>query len=206
MCRKHKKIAIVATEMLESMKHNPRPTRAEVTDISYAIYNGTDAIMLSGETTTGEYVVETVEAMAKIAENIENSIIYKNIFAEEKVETPTDAIMKSVAEATNSLNAKLIITPTISGKTARLISTLEPSCPILALVRDEKTANQLSLNYGVYAKIVELKNDMDELVELSIEEANKFIKLEKGDNIIVTGGLVAGKIGFTNLMKIETIK
>ena len=142
----------------------------------------------------------------KIAENIENSIIYKNIFAEEKVETPTDAIMKSVAEATNSLNAKLIITPTISGKTARLISTLEPSCPILALVRDEKTANQLSLNYGVYAKIVELKNDMDELVELSIEEANKFIKLEKGDNIIVTGGLVAGKIGFTNLMKIETIK
>lgn len=169
MCRKHKKIAIVATEMLESMKHNPRPTRAEVTDISYAIYNGTDAIMLSGETTT-------------------------------------DAIMKSVAEATNSLNAKLIITPTISGKTARLISTLEPSCPILALVRDEKTANQLSLNYGVYAKIVELKNDMDELVELSIEEANKFIKLEKGDNIIVTGGLVAGKIGFTNLMKIETIK
>lgn len=206
MCRKHKKIAIVATEMLESMKHNPRPTRAEVTDISYAIYNGTDAIMLSGETTTGEYVVETVEAMAKIAENIENSIIYKNIFAEEKVEIPTDAIMKSVAEATNSLNAKLIITPTISGKTARLISTLEPSCPILALVRDEKTANQLSLNYGVYAKIVELKNDMDELVELSIEEANKFIKLEKGDNIIVTGGLVAGKIGFTNLMKIETIK
>lgn len=192
--------------MLESMKHNPRPTRAEVTDISYAIYNGTDAIMLSGETTTGEYVVETVEAMAKIAENIENSIIYKNIFAEEKVETPTDAIMKSVAEATNSLNAKLIITPTISGKTARLISTLEPSCPILALVRDEKTANQLSLNYDVYAKIVELKNDMDELVELSIEEANKFIKLEKGDNIIVTGGLVAGKIGFTNLMKIETIK
>ena len=142
----------------------------------------------------------------KYSENIENSIIYKNIFAEEKVETPTDAIMKSVAEATNSLNAKLIITPTISGKTARLISTLEPSCPILALVRDEKTANQLSLNYGVYAKIVELKNDMDELVELSIEEANKFIKLEKGDNIIVTGGLVAGKIGFTNLMKIETIK
>lgn len=203
--RKHKKIVIVATEMLESMKHNPRPTRAEVTDISYAVYNGTDAVMLSGETTTGDYVVETVDAMARIAENIENSIVYKNIFAEQKVQTPTDAIMKSVAEAANSLNAKLIVVPTITGKSARLISNLEPSCPILALVKDEATANQLALNYGVYAKVVDTKKDMDELVNLSIEEAKEFMNLQQGDNIIVTGGLVAGKIGFTNLMKIETI-
>lgn len=185
--RKHKKIVIVATEMLESMKHNPRPTRAEVTDISYAVYNGTDAVMLSGETTTGDYVVETVDAMARIAENIENSIVYKNIFAEQKVQTPTDAIMKSVAEAANSLNAKLIVVPTITGKSARLISNLEPSCPILALVKDEATANQLALNYGVYAKVVDTKKDMDELVNLSIEEAKEFMNLQQGDNIIVTG-------------------
>lgn len=205
-CRAHKKICIVATEMLESMKHNPRPTRAEVTDVANAVYNGTDAVMLSGETTTGEYVVETVAAMAKICEHIEGSIEYKNIFADKKVETATDAIMKSVAEAANSLGAKLIVVPSVSGKSARLISNLEPSCPILALVGDEETANLLALNYGVYAKVCDIKNDMDELVDLSVEEAKKFMDLKSGDNVIVTGGLVAGKIGFTNLMKIETIK
>ena len=205
-CRSHKKICIVATEMLESMKHNPRPTRAEVTDVANAVYNGTDAVMLSGETTTGEYVVETVAAMARICEHIEGSIEYKNIFAEKKVETATDAIIKSVAEAANSLGAKLIVVPSVSGKSARLISNLEPSCPILALVGDEETANLLALNYGVYAKVCDIKNDMDELVDLSVEEAKKFMDLKSGDNVIVTGGLVAGKIGFTNLMKIETIK
>ncbi len=204
-CRSHKKICIVATEMLESMKHNPRPTRAEVTDVANAVYNGTDAVMLSGETTTGEYVVETVAAMARICEHIEGSIEYKNIFAEKKVETATDAIIKSVAEAANSLGAKLIVVPSVSGKSARLISNLEPSCPILALVGDEDTANKLALNYGVYAKVCDIKNDMDELVDLSVEEAKKFMDLNTGDNVIVTGGLVAGKIGFTNLMKIETI-
>ena len=205
-CRAHKKICIVATEMLESMKHNPRPTRAEVTDVANAVWNGTDAVMLSGETTTGDYVVETVASMARICEHIEGSIEYKNIFADKKVETATDAIMKSVAEAANSLGAKLIVVPSVSGKSARLISNLEPSCPILALVGDEETANLLALNYGVYAKVCDIKNDMDELVDLSIEEAKKFMDLNTGDNVIVTGGLVAGKIGFTNLMKIETIK
>lgn len=205
MARKYKKICIVATEMLESMKHNPRPTRAEVTDIANAVYNGTDAVMLSGETTTGEYPVETVRSMASICEHIESSITYSNIFADKKVENATDAIVKSVAEAANSLDAKLIVVPTISGTSARLISNLEPSCPILALVGSEEVANQLSLNYGIYAKVVNIVSDMDELVALAINEAREFTKLENGDNIIVTGGLVAGKIGFTNLMKIETI-
>ena len=205
VARKYRKICIVATEMLESMKHNPRPTRAEVTDISNAVYNGTDAVMLSGETTTGEYPVETVEAMARICEHIESSIDYKNIFADDKVNTPTDAIIKSVAEAANSLGAKLIVVPTISGTSAKLISNLEPSCPILALVKNESVANQLALNYGIYAKVADIVFDMDELVNLAIKEAKSFVNLQKGDNIIVTGGLVAGKIGFTNLMKIETI-
>ena len=205
MARKYKKICIVATEMLESMKHNPRPTRAEVTDIANAVYNGTDAVMLSGETTTGEYPVETVRSMASICEHIESSITYSNIFADKKVENATDAIVKSVAEAANSLDAKLIVVPTIYGTSARLISNLEPSCPILALVGSEEVANQLSLNYGIYAKVVNIVSDMDELVALAINEAREFTKLENGDNIIVTGGLVAGKIGFTNLMKIETI-
>ncbi len=205
-CRAHKKMCIVATEMLESMKHNPRPTRAEVTDVANAVYNGTDAVMLSGETTTGEFPVETVRHMAEICEHIENSIDYKNIFADKKVENAKEAIVKSVATAANSLDAKLIVVPTVTGTSARLVSNLEPKCPILALVGSEDAANKLAVNYGVYAKVVPTMNDLDDLISLCIDEAKKFTELNSGDNIVITGGLVDGKIGFTNLMKIETLK
>ena len=205
LCRQYKKMCIVATEMLESMKHNPRPTRAEVTDVANAVYNGTDAVMLSGETTTGEYVVETVKSMADICEHIEESIDYKNIFADKKVENATDAIIKSVATAANSLDAKLIVVPSISGTSARLISNLEPKCPILALVSSDDVANKLALNYGIYSKVINNVDDLDDLMDICIKEAKEFISLNEGDNIVITGGLVAGKIGFTNLMKIETI-
>lgn len=204
-CRAHKKMCIVATEMLESMKHNPRPTRAEVTDVANAVYNGTDAVMLSGETTTGEFPVETVRHMAEICEHIENSIDYKNIFADKKVENAKEAIVKSVATAANSLDAKLIVVPTVTGTSARLISNLEPKCPILALVGSEDAANKLAVNYGVYAKVVPTMSDLDDLIALCIKEAKEFTEFNSGDNIVITGGLVDGKIGFTNLMKIETI-
>ncbi len=204
-CRAHKKMCIVATEMLESMKHNPRPTRAEVTDVANAVYNGTDAVMLSGETTTGEFPVETVRHMAEICEHIENSIDYKNIFADKKVENAKEAIVKSVATAANSLDAKLIVVPTVTGTSARLISNLEPKCPILALVGSEDVANKLAVNYGVYTKVVPTMNDLDDLINLCINEAKEFTNLNSGDNVVITGGLVDGKIGFTNLMKIETI-
>ena len=205
LCRQNRKMCIVATEMLESMKHNPRPTRAEVTDVANAVYNGTDAVMLSGETTTGEYPVETVRHMAEICEHIEESIDYKNIFADKKVDNAKDAIVKSVATAANSLDAKLIVVPTVTGTSARLISNLEPKCPILALVGSKDAANKLAVNYGVYAKVVPMVKDMDELMDLCVREAKEFTNLSEGDNIVITGGLVAGKIGFTNLMKIETI-
>ena len=204
-CRKYKKMCIVATEMLESMKHNPRPTRAEVTDVANAVYNGTDAVMLSGETTTGEYPIDTVRHMGEICEHIEASIDYKNIFADKKVDNAKDAIVKSVATAANSLDAKLIVVPTVTGTSARLISNLEPKCPILALVGSEDAAHKLAVNYGVYTKVVPMVKDMDELMELCVKEAKEFTNLSEGDNIVITGGLVAGKIGFTNLMKIETI-
>lgn len=205
-CRANKKMCIVATEMLESMKHNPRPTRAEVTDVANAVYNGTDAVMLSGETTTGEFPVETVRHMAEICEHIESSIDYKNIFADKKVENAKEAIVKAIATAANSLDAKLIVVPTVTGTSARLISNLEPKCPILALVGSEDAANKLAINYGVYTKVVPTMNDLDELIDLCIKEAKEFTELNSGDNIVVTGGLVDGKIGFTNLMKIETIR
>lgn len=208
LCRQYKKICIVATEMLESMKNNPRPTRAEVTDVANAVYNGTDAVMLSGETTVGKYPVETVKYMADICNNIENSIKYANIYAPKLVSTSTEAIVKSVAESANSLDAKLIVVPTISGSSARLISNLEPKCPILALVSDDNIANGLTLNYGVYTKKVEFWNNMNEIFEKSLEESKSFINLNKGDNIIITGGFNnknSKNVVPTNLMKIETI-
>lgn len=208
LCRKYQKTCIVATEMLESMKSNPRPTRAEVTDVANAVYNGTDAVMLSGETTVGKYPVETVKYMADICFNIENSIDYKNIFAQKNVETATDAIVKSVAESANSLSAKLIVVPTLSGASARLISNLEPTCPILALVLDDKVANSLTLNYGVYAKKVNFWNNMNEIFDRSLEESKNFIDLHSGDSIIITGGFNnknSKDVVPTNLMKIETI-
>ena len=209
LCRQFKKTCIVATEMLESMKNSPRPTRAEVTDVANAVYNGTDAVMLSGETTVGKYPVETVKCMADICSSIENSIDYMNIFAEKLVYNGTDAIVKAVAESANSLNAKLIVVPTMSGQSARLLSNLEPKCPILALVSDDKVAQSLTLNYGVYAKKVDFWKGMDEIFEKSVEEAEKFIDLKTGDNIIITGGFNINnkktKVVPTNLMKIETI-
>jgi len=208
-CREHGKIAIVATEMLESMKKNARPTRAEISDVANAVLDGTDAVMLSGESTVGKYPVETVASMADICESTENSIDYMNVFAEKLVYNGTDAIVKAVAESANSLNAKLIVVPTMSGQSARLISNLEPKCPILALVSDEKVGNSLTLNYGVSAKKVDFWNDMDEIFEKSLEEAEEFTELNPGDNIIITGGFNTNnkkaKVSQTNLMKIETI-
>ena len=210
LCRQYKKTCIVATEMLESMKTNPRPTRAEVTDVANAVYNGTDAVMLSGETTVGKYPIETVRSMADICENIEKSINYINVYAEKTVNNSTDAIVKSVADSANSLDAKLIVVPTMSGTSARLISNLEPKCPILALVSDHYTQNQLTLNYGVYPIKTEYWESIDEIFDISLKEAKKMIDLKKGDNIIITGGFKSKKektdIVPTNLMKIETIK
>lgn len=210
LCRQYKKVCIVATEMLESMKNSPRPTRAEVTDVANAVYNGTDAVMLSGETTVGKYPIETVKSMAEICEHIEESIVYKNIFAERTVDTPTDAIVKAVAESANSLNAKLIVVPSISGFSAKLVSNLEPKCPILALVSNEEIGNQLTMNYGVYAKKVDYLNDMNEIFAKSFIEAQNFIDLKPGDNVIITGGFKVNKspeeVIPTNLMKIETVQ
>lgn len=208
-CRNHNIICIIATEMLESMKHNPRPTRAEVTDIANAVYNGTDAVMLSGETTTGDYPVEAVKCMSEVCEHIEKSIVYKNVFAKNTVTNPTDAVVKGIVEAANSISAKLIVVPTYSGLSAKLISNLEPNAPILALVSSKEIAYSLQANYGVYTKVVGYYNTMDEMFCKAVEEAKKFLDLNEGDNIIITGGFKSNNPNSdsipTNLMKIETI-
>ena len=208
-CRKYGKICIVATEMLESMKKNSRPTRAEVTDIANAVYIGADAVMLSGETTTGMYPVEAVTHMANICEHIEDNHDYYNIYAKEKAINPTDAIAKSVSAMANDLKTKLIVIPTLTGHSAKLVSNFEPSCPILALTTIENIANGLTLNYGVYPKIVNHFDTTDEILYQSKLEAQKFMDLEKNDIIIITGGFNNDKnskeIVKTNLMKIEVI-
>lgn len=209
VCRKHNIICIVATEMLESMKYNSRPTRAEVTDIANAVYNGADAVMLSGETTIGKYPIEAVKCMAEVCENIEKSINHKNILSKHSTSTPTTAIVKGIVETSNSLNAKLIVVPTLSGLSAKLISNLEPAAPILALVSNKEVAYSLQANYGIYTKVVKRYNTMDEMFAGALLEAKEFMDLEVGDNIIITGGFKSNNPNSdlvpTNLMKIETI-
>jgi len=208
LCRKKGKICIIATEMLESMKKNIRPTRAEVTDIANAVYNGADAVMLSGETTTGLHPIEAVSYMAKICEHIENSNDNKSIF-EHVVDTPMEAISKSVVTTANDLKAKLIVIPSITGNTATLVSNLEPNCPILTLTTNQKVAESLVLNYGIYPQVVNTYRITEEIFMESRKEAMNFMPLEKNDVVIITAGfnsdLNSKEFVKTNLMKIEII-
>ncbi len=206
-CRKMGKICIVATEMLETMMENNRPKRAETSDIANAVLDGTDAVMLSGETTVGKHPVETVAAMAKICEVTEQyaDFDYVNEFA--RVKTTSDAIAESVVNSSNRLDAKLICTATISGSTARMISNFKPKAPILALCPDEAACRRLALNWGVYAKTIPMLGTTDEVLTASIETGKKFTELNTGDIVVLTGGFpTTGKSNPTNLMKIEVIK
>ncbi|MBQ7280675.1 MAG: pyruvate kinase [Bacteroidales bacterium] len=206
ICRKYGKVCIIATEMLESMKHNMRPTRAEVTDIANAVYLGADAVMLSGETTTGEYPVEAVRYMARICEHIEESHQYSNKFAKPKATTIAEAMCYNVADSANELGAKVIIVPTKRGVSARLISNLEPICPIIALTFDEATAQGLTLNYGVYTICVKEFYTLDHLLEMSKKTAAEWLDLKQGDIVIITGGFHARPVGAeTNFMKIDVV-
>ena len=209
LCRRKGKICIIATEMLESMKKNIRPTRAEVTDIANAVYNGADAVMLSGETTTGLHPIEAVSYMAKICEHIEDSNFNHSIFEKDTFDNPMETISKSVVITANDLKAKLIVIPTITGATATLVSNLEPNCPILALTTNKKVAESMVLNYGVYPKVVNEYKVTEEVFMESRKEALDFMKLNKDDVIILTAGFNSDKklkeFAKTNLMKIEII-
>ena len=205
-CRKHNKVCIIATEMLESMKHSSRPTRAEVTDIANAVYLGADAVMLSGETTMGEYPVEAVAYMARICEHIENSHEYANVFAKGKASTIAESMCYNVAASANELRAKVIIVPTKRGVSARLLSNLEPSCPILVLTNDQHVERGLSLNYGVYTLLVDEMGSTDALLDQSRKVAIEWLSLTPGDIIVTCGGFHnRPSVGESNFMTIETV-
>lgn len=207
-CRRMGKIAIVATEMLETMMENSRPKRAETSDIANAVLDGTDAVMLSGETTVGKHPVETVAAMANICEVTEQYAKFSYVNKKEHINcnVPT-AICESVVEAANHLNAKLICASTISGTTARVISNLKPDALILGLCPDEKTGRRLALNWGVYPVTMPIFNSTDEILTESINKAKDFMELNKGDIVVTTGSFPnTGIAQPTNLMKIEEVK
>lgn len=204
-CREQGKACIVATEMLASMYTSSRPTRAEVTDIANAVLDGCDAVMLSGETTVGKYPVDAVRYMARICENTEEHIDYDLDRREAHCDI-TGAIAHSVVEVSNSLRAKLIVTATLSGYTARKISNLKPRCLVLATCPNEKVAKSLALNWGVYTKITKEYSSTDEVINDAKEKAKEFMELLEKDIIVVTGGFPNDStVKSTNLMKIEEI-
>ena len=204
-CRENGKFAIVATEMLASMYTSPRPTRAEVSDIANAVLDGTDCVMLSGETTVGRFPVDAVGYMSKICEEAESNIDYsKHMLYKRKIKV-TDTIAKLVVDAVEYDNIKLIVTPTMTGYTARKISNLRPNCPILACCPTSHIAEKVSLNFGVKSIITEIYDDLDDMIDKIKELAIKEYNLQQGDLIVITGGFPLGKTHTTNNIRIIEI-
>ncbi len=203
-CRQKGIPVIMATQMMASMKHNIRPTNAEVTDVANAVLAGCDAVMTSDETTMGEYPVETIRNMAEICKKVESYYKYDNKY-DYSSNGETEIIAQSVVNASNKLNSKVIVAATMSGHTASAISNLRPNSPILATVPSEKIAKSLAINYGVYPVVVKEYNSTDEVVNDGVIQAKKIIELNKGDKIIITGGFPNTGKKTTNFMKIEEI-
>jgi len=204
-CHKQGKFSIVATEMLESMKKNSRPTRAEVSDIANAVNNGTDAVMLSGETTTGKYPSDAVKYMADVCEMTEKYLDY-NINIEFSEKTIGGAIATSVVETANLLDAKLIVAATMSGTSAIKVSNLRPRSLILATCPSNSVARGLMLNWGVYPVVTKVYSSTDEIIHDAKEKSFSFMDLNKEDIILITGGFPNNtKVKTTNFMKIEKI-
>lgn len=204
-CREAGKICIVATEMLESMKKGARPTRAEVSDVANAVLDGTDAVMLSGETTTGHSPIETVDFMASICRDTEE--YYNHDFHYIEKVGITESIASSVVECSKVMDVKVIVASTVSGYSARRISNLKPKSYILATCTTEKVAQSLALNYGVYTTIVPISDSTDAVINMGIEKAKELFNLTTKDKLIITGGLpVTSDKRVTNFMKIEEIR
>ncbi|MDF2543241.1 MAG: pyruvate kinase Pyk [Herbinix sp.] len=202
------KQVITATQMLDSMIKNPRPTRAETTDVANAIYDGTSAIMLSGETAAGHYPVESLKTMVKIAMRAEQDIDYKKRFRqldEPKNPDITDAISRATCTTAHDLNAAMIITVTTSGKTARMVSRYRPHCPILACTTDPIVCRQLNLSWGVTPILIAVEHDTFELFDHAIQAVENAGYIQKGEVAVLTAGVPLGISGTTNIIKVQTV-
>lgn len=199
------KVVITATQMLDSMMKNPRPTRAESTDVANAIYDGTSAIMLSGETAAGSYPVEALKTMVRIAVRTEQDINYVARFKQrESLSNPdiTNAISHATCTTANDLNAAAIITVTNSGRTAQMISKYRPACQIIGGSMSKKVCRQLNLAWGVTPLSIDRKEDADELFEHAVEVSEKAGLVSMGDITVITAGVPLGVSGTTNIIKV----
>ena len=206
-CRMLGKRVITATEMLESMISNARPTRAEISDVANAVYDGTSAIMLSGETAAGKYPVLAVETMARIAESTEKNIHYQKRFlsSEFKIKNTVDAISHATCGMAIDINARAIAVCSLSGMTARMVSRFRPPVDIIGLTTDQKTWRKLSLSWGVIPVMCENYPSTEVLFYSAQKLTKETLKLNDGDKIVITGGVTNGKSGNTNLIKVETV-
>lgn len=206
-CRLLGKRVITATEMLESMIHNPRPTRAEISDVANAVYDGTSAIMLSGETAAGKYPVLTVQTMARIALQTETGIDYAKIFYNSDfiIRNTVDAISHATCAMAIDIKAGAIAVCSLSGMTARMVSRFRCPIDILGVTTDERTWRKLALSWGVTPVMSEMFNSLDVLFYTAAKLAKSRMSLQKGDRIVITGGVTNGSSGNTNIIKVETI-
>lgn len=207
-CRLLGKRVITATEMLESMIYNPRPTRAEISDVANAVYDGTSAIMLSGETAAGKYPVLTVRTMARIAQQTEMNIHYNKRFgrSEFKIKNVVDALSHSACAMAMDVDAKCIVVCSLSGMTARMVSRFRPPMDIIGFTADEKTRRQLSLSWGIIPVKSEIYKSTDVLFYSAVNAAKKILGLHSGDKVLITGGNTNGVSGNTDMIKIETVE
>ncbi|MGD6967579.1 pyruvate kinase [Rossellomorea vietnamensis] len=202
------KPVITATQMLDSMQRNPRPTRAEASDVANAIFDGTDAIMLSGETAAGAYPVESVQTMHNIASRAETALDFKDILSirsKDSGHNMTDAIGQSVAHTAINLSVNAIVAPTESGHTAKMISKYRPKAPIIAVTANDSVSRKLALAWGVYPQMGRKVSTTDEMLEMAVEESVNSGLITHGDRIIITAGVPIGESGTTNLMKIHVV-
>lgn len=206
-CRLLGKLVITATEMLESMITNPRPTRAEISDVANAVYDGSSAIMLSGESAAGKFPVEAVRNMAQIAEYTEIHTSYRKRFlnTDFKITSILDAISHATCSMAIDVEAKAIVVCSTSGRTARMVSRFRSPVDILGTTTIPKAWHKLSLSWGVTPILVEEFNSMDVMFHYAMAAAKSRLNLEKGDAVVLTGGPINGKSGNTNTIKVETI-
>lgn len=204
-CNRLGKPVITATQMLDSMQRNPRPTRAEASDVANAIFDGTDAIMLSGETAAGKYPEESVLTMARIAERAESALQHRELFFKQRLAqkaTVTEAISQAVASSALDLDAKAILSSTQTGYTARMVSKYRPKAPIIAVTPDEQVMRRLALTWGVMPVKGEVAANTDEMFDTAIQGGFKSGLIAEEDLIIITAGVPAGLSGSTNLIKV----
>lgn len=207
VCRMMGKRVITATEMLESMIHNPRPTRAEISDVANAVYDGTSCVMLSGESAAGKYPVEAVKAMAQIAEYTEQHTDYKHRFlsTEFNGKNNLDCISHAVCSMALDMNAKAIVVCSVSGKTAMLVSRFRTPINIMGMTTDRKIWRRLSMSWGVTPVMVDQFPSMDVMFYYAKNVTKSILNLQPGDNIVLTGGPINGQSGNTNTIKVEEI-